>query len=153
MRTSFLAIQLLVSSSFSWAFTTTSTFVPRNRIATGGVSAVVSQRKTVLYSQWDEEDEATSTTSTPGQRTSFDDAGDVLRKEDDDSLLNAMDDFDNNPLVRTVVLSTRVKKIYYYRGCPLLLKLLRVPGPSIGFVLCPCYSLFLFFFLNLKKNF
>ena len=92
MRTSFLAVQLVVSSSFSWAFTTRSTFVTKNKIATPAVTL----QKPVLFSQWDDEDEEEK----PAQTTSFDDAGEVLRKEDDDSMMEEMEDFDSNPLVR-----------------------------------------------------
>ena len=53
-------------------------------------------------SQWDDEDEVVEEKpeKTVVSRTSFDEAGESLRNEEDDERLNQMGDYDANPAVR-----------------------------------------------------
>jgi hypothetical protein len=91
MKLSLALLQVVTVATVSSAFTPL-----RNCVSRPVFSRTFSQR---WMSQWDDEDEDITKT-----QTSFEDAGETLRNEQDDERMDQMGDYDANPAVRDVTL-------------------------------------------------
>ena len=90
MKVSFLAVQLLVGAQCTLGFAPL-----LQQVSVQSLQSQQPSRSTPLFStQWDDEDEDIVTAA-----TSFEDAGENLKKEDEQKKMGEMEDFDSNPAV------------------------------------------------------
>lgn len=96
MKISIALLQLIVSANVSSAFSPAA--LPR-----GGIVTVEERCSTTrIFSQWEDEEEEIVI-----DRKSFAEAGEGLKKEDDDAKMDGMGDYDANPSVSFYVTNIR----------------------------------------------
>lgn len=91
MKFTSFAVQLIACGQITSGFTP-ARFLQQGNLAS--ISAAREQRFQIFSSQWDEEEDDIAIKS-----ASFDEAGEGLKKEDDDKKMEEMGDYDANPAV------------------------------------------------------